>query len=43
MATKVVDQQKAEEPARDPEGTLFKPGESGQVRGSVARRVNAAE
>jgi short-subunit dehydrogenase len=43
MATKVVDQQKTEEPPRDPEGTLFKPGESGQVRGSVARRVNAAE
>jgi len=37
MATKVVDQQQSDEPPRDPEGTLYKPGEAGQKRGSVLR------
>jgi hypothetical protein len=43
MATKVVDQQKRDEPPRDPEGTLYKAGESGHTRGSVLRRASAAE
>lgn len=43
MATKVVDQQKANEPPRNPEGTLYEPGESGHTRGSVARQESAAE
>ena len=43
MATKVVDQQKSDEPPRNPEGTLYEPGESGQTRGSVARQESAAE
>jgi short-subunit dehydrogenase len=43
MATKVIDQQKADEPPRDPEGTLYKAGESGHTRGSVAREASAAE
>ncbi len=43
LGTKMIEQQQAEEPPRDPEGTLYKPGESGQVRGSVAREPNAAE
>ncbi|HYJ10977.1 MAG TPA: SDR family oxidoreductase [Polyangiaceae bacterium] len=43
MATKVIDQQKADEPARDPAGTLYKAGESGYTRGSEARQASAAE
>jgi short-subunit dehydrogenase len=43
MATKVIDQQKADEPPRDPEGTLYKPGECGFTRGSEARQAHAAE
>jgi short-subunit dehydrogenase len=43
MATKVIDQQKADEPPRDPEGTLYKAGESGYMRGSAARDASAAE
>jgi short-subunit dehydrogenase len=43
MGTKMVDQQKADEPPRDPEGTLYRPGESGHTRGSVARQESAAE
>jgi hypothetical protein len=35
MGTKMVDQQIADEPARDPEGTLYKPGESGRTRGTA--------
>ncbi|MDF3064497.1 MAG: short-chain dehydrogenase/reductase [Polyangiaceae bacterium] len=41
LGTKMVDQQKADEPARDPEGTLYKAGESGRTRGSVARAERA--
>jgi short-subunit dehydrogenase len=43
MATKVIDQQKANESPRDPEGTLYKPGEAGCTRGSDARQASAAE
>jgi short-subunit dehydrogenase len=43
MGTKMVDQQIADEPARDPEGTLYKPGESGRTRGSSAYQQNLAE
>jgi short-subunit dehydrogenase len=43
MATKVVAQQKADEPPRNPEGTLYEAGESGHTRGSVAREESAAE
>lgn len=43
MATKVVDQQKTDEAPRNPEGTLYQPGESGHTRGSVARQESAAE
>lgn len=43
MGKKVVDQQKADEPPRNPEGTLYQPGESGQTRGSIARGESAAE
>jgi short-subunit dehydrogenase len=43
MSTKVIDQQKADEPPRDPEGTLYKAGESGYTRGSDARQASAAE
>lgn len=42
LGTKVVDQQKADEPPRDPDGTLYKAGESGQTRGSAARAQGAA-
>jgi short-subunit dehydrogenase len=34
LSAKQVDRQQYEEPPRDPEGTLYKPGESGQVHGS---------
>jgi short-subunit dehydrogenase len=43
MGTKMVDQQIADEPARDPEGTLYKPGESGRMRGSAAQEQSPAE
>jgi short-subunit dehydrogenase len=43
MATKVVDQQKSDESPRNPEGTLYEPGECGHTRGSVARQESAAE
>jgi short-subunit dehydrogenase len=43
MATKVIDQQKADESPRDPEGTLYKPGEAGYIRGTDARQASAAE
>jgi short-subunit dehydrogenase len=43
MATKVIDQQKSDEPPRDPEGTLYKAGECGYTRGSEARDASAAE
>jgi short-subunit dehydrogenase len=42
MATKMVDQQKSDESPRDPEGTLYKAGECGYTRGSVARRAGIA-
>lgn len=41
LGTKMVEQQKADELPRDPEGTLYKPGESGHTRGSVARAAAA--
>jgi len=41
LGTKMVEQQKADEPPRDPEGTLYKPGESGHTRGSAARAAAA--
>lgn len=41
LSTRVVEQQKADEPPRDPEGTLYKPGESGHTRGSTARAAAA--
>ena len=43
MGTKMVDQQIADEPARDPEGTLYKPGESGRTRGSSAQEQKLAD
>jgi short-subunit dehydrogenase len=43
MGTKMVDQQIADEPARDPEGTLYKPGESGRTRGSTVQDASFAE
>ncbi len=43
MGTKMIEQQIADEPARDPEGTLYTPGESGQTRGSAAREERFAE
>lgn len=43
LGTHVVDQQKTQEPPRDPEGTLYAPGESGHTRGSAARQETAAE
>lgn len=43
MATKVVDQQRSDEPPRDPEGTLYKPGECGHTRGTTFREAQAAE
>jgi short-subunit dehydrogenase len=43
LGTKVVDQQKADEPPRNPAGTLYEPGECGHTRGSVARQESAAE
>lgn len=37
LATKLIEQQKSELSPRDPEGTLYKPGESGWMRGSELR------
>ncbi len=34
MSAKQADRQQYHEPPRDPEGTLYKPGESGQIHGS---------
>jgi hypothetical protein len=34
IAAKQADRQQYDEPPRDPEGTLYKPGQSGRVRGS---------
>jgi hypothetical protein len=33
LAAKQADRQQSDEPARDPEGTLYKPGESGRTHG----------
>ena len=39
MGVRQMDRQQYAEPPRNPEGTLFTPGESGQVRGSGGERV----
>jgi hypothetical protein len=39
MGVKQMDRQQYAEPPRNPEGTLFVPGESGQVRGSGGERA----
>ena len=39
MAAKQMDRQQYAEPPRNPEGTLFTPGESGQIRGSGGERA----
>jgi hypothetical protein len=33
MSAKQVDRQQRPEPPRDPDGTLYKPGEAGRVHG----------
>lgn len=41
MVARTADQQHYDEPPRDPEGTLEKPGKSGQVRGSGGKKSAA--
>lgn len=41
LGTKMVEQQQADEAPRNPEGTLYKAGESGHTRGTTARAAAA--
>ena len=43
MSTKMIEQQQTDEPPRDPQGTLYKAGESGRTRGTPQRARSAAE
>jgi hypothetical protein len=40
MGVKQMDRQQYDEAPRDPAGTLYTPGESGQIRGSGGERAN---
>lgn len=43
MAAKQADRQQYNEPPRNPEGTLYKPGEGGQIHGSGGKGENQEE